>query len=120
MITGGDGGTVNSKNKVEIFHFNGTKLCDLDDLPSPKRLHTLDSLLLCYSTTCITFTDGSWITTHSFEPSRYRHMSWAFKDGVMLFGGELSNAMNTSTIISSNGIVKDGFGFATHNTNSRM
>jgi hypothetical protein len=68
----------------------------------------MDSLLICggydYSTaatTCLSFTSGQWITSHTLVEKRYAHTSWQTEQGLVLLGGVYSP--DTSEIVATAG-----------------
>ena len=68
----------------------------------------MDGLLICGGdsqeaggggsrTTCITFSSGVWVTSHTLAEKRVWHTSWATDEGIILMGG--SDSDTTSEII---------------------
>jgi len=94
MVSGGSG----AYTSVEVFVPSTGLSCSLPDLPDEKQYHTMDSLIICggterqYTTrtTCLSFTSGQWITSHTLVTERYGHSSWQTEQGVVLMGGKVS------------------------------
>ena len=85
------------KKSVELLYPNGTRLCSLPDLPGNRDHHSQTGLVACgggwpgfsggpgVSTSCVTFSEGSWKKTHNLRegfieksriyPSRARYTS---------------------------------------------
>ena len=84
IISGGDG----AKASVEVFVPSNGLSCSLPALPDKRYEHTMDSLLICGGTTCLSFTSGLWITSHTLVDFRYDHTSWQTEQGLVLMGGE--------------------------------
>jgi hypothetical protein len=69
----------------------------------------MDGLLICgggsYNsttlTTCLSFTSGQWITSHTLVESRYYHTSWQTEQGLVLMGG--GGSPDTSEIVVMTG-----------------
>ena len=104
IIAGGFGGLAD----VEVFVPSTGLSCSLPALPDERYGHTMDSLLICggydYSTTdttCLSFTSGQWITSHTLADERYHHSSWQTDQGLVLMGGIASPG--TSEIVSTAG-----------------
>ena len=95
-----------ARTSVEVFSPSTGKSCSLPSLPGSTSFHTMDSLLVCgrgkTRTTCVTFSSGNWITSHSLVEERYAHTSWQMEEGmVVLMGGEGSPA--TSELVQMGG-----------------
>ena len=93
IITGG--WSSSSYRSVEILQQNGSYWCSLPDLPDIRYKHTQSGLIACGSggynsdteTSCLTLTDGHWMTSHQLQYSRSEHSSWTSQHGVVLMGG---------------------------------
>jgi len=94
---------------VEVFSPSTGKSCSLPSLPWQRTGHTMDSLLVCgggypdhKGTTCLTFSSGKWMTSHSLVEKRRHHTSWKTEEGVvMLMGGE--GSPTTSELVQMGG-----------------
>merc|ERR1711892_347638 len=90
LLSGGDG----AETSVEIYSPFTGQSCSLPSLPDQRYRHTMDSTLICggydsdTSTTCLTFSSGKWITSHSLVEKRIAHTSWQTEEGVVLMGGD--------------------------------
>ena len=100
---------------IELVNSNKTSTCLAGAfLPSPRAYHTQSGDILCGgyedhdpSTTCMSYTAGAWVTSHTLLEERHDHCSWRSPEGVLLMGGEgsprttelLSN-INSSTALS--------------------
>ena len=86
---------------VEALYPDGTYMCQMPDIPDERSRHTTNGLLTCGGDktpdTCITFTDGDWIQSHTLLHNRVYHTSWETKLGVVLIGGGSSD--RTSEIV---------------------
>ena len=51
-------------------------------------------------TSCLSFTDGQWITSHQLQYNRSSHLSWMSQHGVVLMGGD---SLTTTEILTDNG-----------------
>ena len=93
IVTGGLGSDYTS---VELIR-EDTTTCTLPSLPQGRQGHTQVGLEACGGsssstgtggTSCITFSAGTWTTSHTLAVSRGHHVSWAsFPGGVLLLGG---------------------------------
>ena len=105
ILSGGD----DALTSVEVFIPSTGQGCSLPELPDERYDHTMDSLLICgggydqpnISTTCMSFTAGQWITSHTLVEGRTRHSSWQTEQGVVLMGGGISH--DTSEIVANIG-----------------
>ena len=56
--------------------------------------HTSHSLTICggeyTETSCISFSSGVWVPSHSLAEERSYHTSWEREEGTMLIGGDYS------------------------------
>ena len=103
MITGGKSNDIAGKS-VEAFYLNGTKMCDLPDLPGTTYWHRLNNLLYCAGGTCRRFSEGEWKVVSG---RRRQHSTWRLKDGVMLLGGYYPKSR--TAIVYDNGTTVEGF-----------
>ena len=102
-MTGGEAeSTHDMTNSIDIEMVNSwwTSTCSLysrASLPSPRAYHTQSGDILCGgygyedpdpSTTCMSYTAGAWVTSHTLLEERYDHCSWSSPEGVLLMGGE--------------------------------
>ena len=88
-----------SLSSVEVLHANGSFLCELPSLPSPREGATQEGLVLCggrdrnadsssqdqTKTSCLTFSScGCWQNSHTLmhQPD----VSWASPSGLVMFG----------------------------------
>jgi hypothetical protein len=100
------GGT-DAGQSVEVFVPSTGLSCSLPALPDYRNGHTMDSLLICggygssSDTTCLSFTSGQWITSHTLVEQRYAHISWQTEQGLVLMGGDYSPY--TSEIVATAG-----------------
>ena len=103
IVTGGvDGGDYTS---VELIRGDGTT-CTLPSLPQRRYDHTQVGLEACgggnTETSCVTFSDGSWTSSHTLAVDRWYPVSWAsYPGGVLLLGGWNNNAAKRSTELLS-------------------
>jgi len=78
---------------VEVFSPSTGKSCSLPSLPDWRTSHTMNSLLVCggyywdTTTTCLTFSSGKWMTSHSLVEERDDHTSWQTEEGVVVLMG---------------------------------
>ena len=77
---------------MEVFSPSTGQSCSLPSLPDSRQSHTMDSLLICggydTATTCLTFSSGEWITSHTLLEGRYGHSSIITDEGLVLMGGQ--------------------------------
>merc|ERR1712179_235163 len=90
LISGGD----SSGTLVEVYNPVTDQSCVLPSLPCEMTAHTMDNLTICggwkTQTTCISFTSGKWVASHTLGESRWHHNSWGTEEGMLLLGGEES------------------------------
>ena len=80
---------------IEMVSSNKTSTCLAGAfLPSSRAYHTQSGDILCGgyedhdpSTTCMSYTAGAWVTSHTLLEERYDHCSWRSPEGVLLMGG---------------------------------
>merc|ERR1719347_139980 len=86
-------------SSVEVLNPSSGKTCSLPSLPDEREAHTSTGLTLCggvlTSTSCITFSSGEWVTSHTLAEERYLHSAWMTNNkDIVLIGGDYSG--NTS------------------------
>ena len=105
IITGGSPSGYVGRS-VEILRSNGSYWCSLPDLPDLRFQHTQSGLITCGSsgsdTSCLSFINGQWETSHQLQHSRYRHSSWMSQHGVVLMGGSVFFSRNSTEILTDN------------------
>ena len=82
LITGGTGKDNSVRRSVEMLYPNDTKRCDMIDLPYDRYWHTLNNLLMCYGTSCMTFTNGVWTYSATFSARLNKPSFWNFIDSA--------------------------------------
>ena len=100
-----------SLSSVEVLHANGSFLCLLPGLPSPREAATQEGLVLCggrdrnadnssqnqTKTSCLTFSScGCWQNSHTLMHPP--DVSWASPSGLVMFGRE-----GTTEILTDDG-----------------
>ena len=59
---------------TEILYSNGSYMCNIRELPETRFLHSQNGLVVCggqnRDETCLTFTKGEWIQSHSLVHPR--------------------------------------------------
>ena len=90
--------------------------CTLPSLPAARQAHSQAGLVACggdgdsgTSTTCDTFSAGTWTSSHALAVARYHMVSWAsyqgeyasYPVGVLLMGGGWDDAVQRSTELVS-------------------
>ena len=89
ILSGGNG----AKTSVEVFVPSTGLSCSLPTLPDQRYDHTMDSLLICGGyddsspSTCLSFTSGQWMTSHTLLERWCTHTSWQTEQGLVLMGG---------------------------------
>ena len=89
ILSGGNG----AKTSVEVFVPSTGLSCSLPALPDQRYDHTMDSLLICGGyddsspSTCLTFTSGQWVTSHTLLERWCTHTSWQTEQGLVVMGG---------------------------------
>ena len=111
---------------MEILRENGSYWCSLPDLPEDRYFHTQSGLITCgnqspqvisigqtidinSTRSCLTFSSGQWIKSHSLLFSRVYHSSWISKEGVVLMGSGQGGSANTSEILTNDGNSRPSF-----------
>ena len=68
--------------------------CTLPSLPDERAAHTINTLTLCGGydtlTSCISFSSGVWVPSHSLAEERSSHTTWQREEGLLLLGGRYS------------------------------
>ena len=88
-------------------------MCSLPDLPDDYFYHTQSGLVTCGGLSgdtpksCLTFSGGQWITSHTLLQQRAFHSSWFSKHGILLMGGSVS--LTTTEMLSADGQSTPGF-----------
>ena len=115
-------GGYDSQNEVELYIPSSGFQCSLPALPDPARMrHSQNGLLICGGdagkqvenhNTCISFTNGSWITTHTLKEPRTHHASWEVEKDIFLIGGfcsDLEFCNNTEVVQKENTTIQPPF-----------
>ena len=111
IVTGGHHNDVdddyNDGKSVELIREDGTT-CTLPDLPQGRMYHSQVGLEACgghYTSTsksCVTFSAGTWTTSHTLAVERTGHVSWSsYPGGVLLLGGWDRAAKRSTELLSS-------------------
>ena len=101
IVSGGSG-----TSSVEMIYKNGST-CSFPDLPFERYRHSQNGLVVCGgdnlgSDSCSTFTDGAWMNiSHNLAVQRRGHVSWTSPDGILLIGGDDTDAKNTTELLSA-------------------
>ena len=95
LLISGGGDYMEPEASVEVFFPSTGQSCSLPSLPDDRYEHTMDNLLICggnnSDTSCLTFTSGEWVMSHTLVHRRVAHASWQTEDGrVVLMGGSYS------------------------------
>ena len=102
-----------ANTSVEVFNPNTNKSCLLPFLPEQRLCHTMDYLTICggmYTfTSCISFSSGEWVTSHSLPEERWYHNSWVMDDDSILLLGGLESPDTTDVV--REGVYEGGQGF---------
>jgi len=120
LITGGFGGSGTSGGSgvltsVEVWVPSTGQHCRVTDLPGWRTQHSQEAKTVCGGigsdswASCLTLNaEGSWDeTTRTLVENRYYHVSWAYRGGTILMGGESSP--RTSEKIDLSGISSSSF-----------
>ena len=113
IISGGHG--PETESSAELYLTSSNTSCLLPALPDARYYHSQDGTLLCggdQEASCLTFNlaTGGWTRTpHNLTQERQGHVSWAVEDGVILIGGDGSDADNTSEMAKFDGTVERTF-----------
>merc|ERR1712142_613679 len=104
-----------SEESVEVFDPSTGQSCALPSLPDRRVAHSSNNLTLCggyYAmTSCITFSSGEWVTSHTLVKERYFHSSWDARDGRILLLGGGNQLTDTTTETITQGQVDSQPGF---------
>ena len=110
-MTGGIGGAGYS---VELLLSDGTPWCTLPDLPGFTNRHTQSGLVACGGgfddTSCVTFSEGQWRTSHSLLYPRTEHSAWSStQHGTIHIGGRSDDSDTTTEVLVDNGESQGSF-----------
>ena len=81
---------------AEAINSDGTRLCKLPDLPTPRAYHTMSGGMICgghdnfdIRESCIKFENGEWVEyPWKLQEERVNHVSWTRPNGkTRLLGG---------------------------------
>ena len=103
VITGGW-----DRDSVELIR-SDWRTCTLPSLPANRREHSHVGMTVCggrgstdSGTSCLTFSAGTWATSHTLSVPRYGHVSWSsYPGGVLLMGGEDNDAKRSTELLST-------------------
>ena len=99
-------------SSVEVLNPTNGKTCSLPSLPDRRVRHTSTGLTLCggdYTrTSCITFSSGEWVTSHTLAVGRDAHSAWMTNNKIILIGGEF-NRKTSETLIEGVSRTEPGF-----------
>ena len=95
LLSGGhDAYTTVEGTSVEVYVPSTGQSCSLPSLPDDRWGHTMDSLLICggydstsTATSCLSFSSGQWVFSHTLEEGRADHTSWQREQDILLMGG---------------------------------
>ena len=80
----------------------------MPDLPDDREYHSQSGLTLCggldtdaIRRSCLTFTQGTWRTSHNLVHQRDGHTSWQSYRGIILMGGNYSD--DTAELLTDSG-----------------
>ena len=75
-------------SSVEVYIPANGESCSLPSLPDSRASHTMNGLIICGGwdtlTSCICFSSGQWITSHSLHEKRRDHLSWETNSSILL------------------------------------
>jgi len=100
LISGGD-----SYGSVEVFNPTTGQSCELPSLPYQRFRHTMDGMTICggvsddNGNTCLTFSSGQWVNSHTLTQDRSDHCSWSTSDGIVLLGGDMWDSQTTTETV---------------------
>ena len=111
LISGGAGAAHSS---VEVLNPSTGKTCSLPSLPVGRYSHTSTGLTLCgghdTKTSCITFSSGEWVTSHTLAELRIDHSAWMTNNkNIILIGGWGDSAKTSETLIEGVASTEPGF-----------
>ena len=111
-MTGGTG----TDTSVELLLDDGTPWCSLPDLPEDRRGHSQSGLVACggdvtsVRTSCVTFSDGVWASSHSLASDRFYHNSWTSAEhGTVLIGGGGQDSWGNTEMLTDDGNSQQSF-----------
>ena len=108
LISGG----VDTESSVEVLNPTTGKTCSLPSLPDQRGGHTSTGLTLCGGrdtrTSCITFSSGEWVTSHTLAGSRVYHSAWMTNKNIILIGG-WDSGTTSETLIEGVASTEPGF-----------
>ena len=110
LISGG----YRTKSSVEVLNPSSGKTCSLPSLPDWRDYHTSTGLTLCggawyTSTSCITFSSGEWVTSHTLAESRYDHSAWMTNNKNIILIGGFDSSKTSETLIEGVTSTEPGF-----------
>ena len=77
LVTGGYRSDEANLTSTEILYSNGSYMCNIEELPESRFLHSQNGWVVCGGQnrdetfeTCLTFTKGEWIQSHSLKYPR--------------------------------------------------
>ena len=89
-------------NTVGVFDSNTGDTCYLPSLPGVTYGHTHHGAIVCGGEgepqTCLAFSSGNWVPSHTLVEKRIFHSGWEFAQGLLLMGGY--GSLNTTEIVS--------------------
>ena len=97
LITGGAPNGRSVWNSTELFIPSANRSCSLGELEGARQGHTSGGrgLMVCGGVdrterpvdTCLTWTDGRWVTERRLSRKSVYHTAWNLNDSLMLMGG---------------------------------
>ena len=96
-----------TERQVSVYNPRSNKSCELPDLPSDRRSHSLCGQLLCGGRggyqSCLKFDGENFTTTEvTLANERSLHICWNVGDDVLLLGGDQSP--DTTEIVKADGL----------------
>ena len=93
LLSGGHHPNVEGTS-VEVYVPSTGHSCSLPSLPDDRWGHSMDSLLICggydsasTASSCLSFSSGQWVFSHTLEEGRADHTSWQREQDILLMGG---------------------------------
>ena len=125
-MTGGWGALTNDRtDSIDIEVVSSDRTCSLysrASLPSSRAYHTQSGDILCGGydnwepvNTCMSYTAGAWVTSHTLLEERHEHCSWSSPEGVLLMGGE-GSPRTTELLSNTNSTTALSFSLEYHTT----
>ena len=125
-MTGGWGALTNDRtDSIDIEVVSSDRTCSLysrASLPSSRAYHTQSGDILCGGydnwepvNTCMRYTAGAWVTSHTLLEERHEHCSWSSPEGVLLMGGE-GSPRTTELLSNTNSTTALSFSLEYHTT----